>query len=93
MKPRTFRLILISLPCASLAGCGGLSNHSPTIDVLGSYFPAWMICIIAGVGLTVIARGVLIALGLGARVRPAAIVYPCLMLLFTMAVWLLFYRN
>jgi hypothetical protein len=93
MKPRTFRVILVSLACALLAGCGGLANHSPTIDVIGSYFPAWMVCIFAGIGLTLIARCILIALGLNAHIRPAAIVYPCLMLLFTMTVWLLFYRN
>jgi hypothetical protein len=25
-----------------------LSHRSPTIDILGSYFPAWMICIVCG---------------------------------------------
>ena len=42
-----------------LAGCGA-DYHSPTVDLLGSYFPAWMICIVIGLALTVIARQVLI---------------------------------
>ena len=29
-----------------------LSHRSPTIDILGSYFPAWMICIVSGLTLT-----------------------------------------
>ena len=29
-----------------------LSHRSPTIDILGSYFPAWMICIASGLTLT-----------------------------------------
>jgi len=32
------------------------SHHSPTIDILGSYFPAWMICIVSGLTLTLIAH-------------------------------------
>jgi hypothetical protein len=64
---------------------------SPTVDVLGSYFPAWMVCMLIGLGLTLIARLLLIASKL--EVRPASLVYPCLMALFTMAVWLAFYQN
>jgi hypothetical protein len=67
--------------------------NSPTIDVLGSYFPAWMICILIGLGLTLIARLVLVAVKLDAHVRPAAIVYPCLMTFFTLACWLVFFQN
>ena len=66
---------------------------SPTVDVLGSYFPAWMICMLLGLGLTIIARLLLVALGLDAHMRPAPLIYPCLMALFTMAVWLAFYQN
>jgi len=32
------------------------SHHSPTIDILGSYFPAWMVCILSGLTLTLIAH-------------------------------------
>src|SRR5712671_677453 len=33
-----------------------LSHRSPTIDILGSYFPAWMICIVSGLTLTLISH-------------------------------------
>ena len=93
MKSFSIRLILLPLLLFSAAGCGALSGHSPTIDVLGSYFPAWMVCILIGLALTTIARLTFIAIGLNAYLRPAPLVYPCLMLIFTMAVWLAFYRN
>ena len=32
-----------------------VSHRSPTIDILGSYFPAWMICIVSGLTLTLVA--------------------------------------
>ena len=34
-----------------------LSHRSPTIDILGSYFPAWMICIVSGLTLALVADG------------------------------------
>jgi len=75
-----------------LAGCGA-DYHSPTVDLLGSYFPAWMICIVIGLALTVIARQVLIGFKLDSYLRLPALVYPCLMISFTLAVWLLFFQN
>jgi uncharacterized protein (DUF983 family) len=75
-----------------LAGCG-LDKHSPTIDVLGSYFPAWMVCLIIGIVLTLIARQFFIGFKLEARLRAALLVYLCLAVLFTLAVWLIFFKN
>ena len=37
-----------------LAGCHA-DYHSPTVDVLGSYFPAWVVCIV--IGLVLIQHG------------------------------------
>ena len=80
---------LILLLAASLAGCARF--HSPTIDVLGSYFPAWMICMVCGLVLTLITRLLIVAARL--RIYPAPVVYPCLMAAFTLAVWLIFFEN
>jgi hypothetical protein len=70
-----------------------MTGHSPTLDVLGSYFPAWMVCIILGLVLTVIARQLLIGLKLNAHLRPAGLVYLCMAILWTMAVWLVCFQN
>ena len=35
--------------------------YSPSIDVLGSYFPAWLLCIVVGVVFTIVARLLFIA--------------------------------
>ena len=67
--------------------------HSPSIDVLGSYFPAWLLCIVVGVVLTIVARLLFIAWKLDTHLRPKPIVYPCLTAVFAMSVWLLFFRN
>jgi hypothetical protein len=91
MNSSRIRITMIALMLLSAAGCSRF--HSPTVDVLGSYFPAWIICMIIGFALTLIARLVLAALKLDTHMRPAVIVYPCLMTLFTMAIWLAFFQN
>jgi len=70
-----------------------MTTHSPTLDVLGSYFPAWMVCLILGLVLTSVARQILIGLKLNAQLRPAGLVYLCMMILWTMAVWLICFKT
>ena len=70
-----------------------MSAHSPTLDVLGSYFPAWMLCIILGLVLTFIARQVLIGLKLNVHLRLPGLVYLCMTVLWTLAVWLICFKN
>jgi YtcA family len=69
------------------------SHHSLTVDILGSYFPAWMICILSGLTLTFIAHWIIQVLNLRPYVGPAPLIYSCLMIIFTFATWILFYQN
>ena len=79
-------------PSLLLTGCQ-MDAHSPTVDVLGSYFPAWMVCIVIGLGLTLITRQLFIGFKLDTHLRPAPLVYLSLLILFTLAVWLMFFKN
>ena len=87
----SFRAIRL-LPVLLLAGCGA-DDHAPTVDVLGSYFPAWIVCIVLGLVLTLITRQVLIGFKLHAHLRPVALVYLCLMIFYTLAIWLIVFKN
>ena len=69
------------------------SHHSPTIDVLGSYFPAWMICILSGLALTFVAHWIVQISKLESYLGPAPLIYSCLMIVFTFATWILVYQN
>jgi hypothetical protein len=70
-----------------------LSHHSLTVDVFGSYFPAWMVCILSGLTLTLIAHWILQVRNLKTYLGPAPLIYSCLMIVFTFATWILFYQN
>jgi|SRR6266851_934242 hypothetical protein len=69
------------------------SDHSPTVDILGSYFPAWMVCILSGLTLTLIAHWIVQVRNLKPYIGPAPLIYSCLMIIFTFATWILFYQN
>ena len=72
-----------------VVGCG----VSPSVNILGSFFPAWLISIVVGVVLTVVVQQVLVALDVAADLRPAAVVYPCLIGLLTLATWLVVFGS
>src|ERR1700746_2220368 len=70
-----------------------LSHRSPTIDILGSYFPAWMVCIVSGLTLTLVTPWIIHVGSLKSYVGPAPLIYSSLMIIFTFATWILFYQN
>jgi hypothetical protein len=85
MKPRNTFLLLAMMP---LAGCGG----APQINLLGSFFPAWMLSIGIGIGGTLLLRWVFVRAKLEPHLGPLPLVYFCLWVLLTLASWLLFFR-
>ena len=70
-----------------------LSYRSLTVDVLGSYFPAWMVCILSGLALTLVAHWIVQVGNLKSYIGPAPLIYSSLMIIFTFATWILFYQN
>ncbi len=65
----------------------------PILNVQGSFFPAWMLCIVLGVALTVAARYLFVLLGLEPHLGPPMLIYPSLGLLLTVLTWIALYRS
>lgn len=82
------RYLIPVLAASALLACAGCA-HSPTYDVMGSLFPAWLVCFLIGILLAVLARWALLRLRI-ALLYPVA-VYPCLAAVFTFAIWLIFF--
>jgi hypothetical protein len=70
-----------------------VSHRSPTVDILGSYFPAWMICIVSGLTLTLVSRWIIRAYYLEPYASPAPLIYSCLTIIYTFMTWIIFYQN
>jgi hypothetical protein len=78
--------------CAGSLGIAGCAR-APSINILGAFFPAWMACIVAGIVLTFALRAMLIAAKMDGYSGPRGIIYPASTILFTLATWLIFFRN
>ncbi|HTO44556.1 MAG TPA: YtcA family lipoprotein [Burkholderiales bacterium] len=76
---------------ASFALCG--CKRAPAVNVLGAIFPSWMLCIVVGIALTLVGRQALAAAGLETWIGPRGLVYPALALAFTLATWVVFFRD
>jgi len=82
---RCVRLLPLLLVAPLLSSC----SRAPSVEVLGSFFPAWLVCFIVAIVLTALARLALLRL----RVKAALplLVYPSLAAIFTFLLWLIFF--
>ena len=78
---------LLLLDVLPLAGC----RLAPSINILGSYFPAWLICLVVGILLAAASRILLSTVHLEEVLSPPIVMYPSLTALFTIGLWLLFF--
>ena len=65
-------------------------RRAPSFDILGSFFPAWLVCLVVGLLLTMTARWFILRLHISIAVP--IVTYPSLAALFTCALWLAFFR-
>jgi hypothetical protein len=86
MKFLSYLAVLCLIP---LAEC----RRAPAFNVLGSYFPAWLLCFVLGILLTIGARLLLRRYNLLPALNPPLLMYSCLTAFFTSATWLIFFRT
>ena len=70
-----------------LTGCG----HAPSFNILGSFFPAWLICMILGIAFASVVSWALTALRRENLISWGILVYPCLAASFACILWLFFF--
>ena len=71
--------------------CAAACSRAPTFNILGSFFPSWILCGVIGIVLTVITRSLFVRIKMEPQLTPLIVVYPCLALFFTFTFWLLFF--
>lgn len=82
------RLFGITVVCFLCTGC----SRAPSISIVGSFFPVWMVCLVAGVVLAFAVRFLLLHYRMESEVGPVALFYPCVVVLFTCLLWLILFR-
>lgn len=85
----TVRAVAAGSSAATLpiAGC----SRAPSFNLLGSFFPAWILCGVIGILLAVAVRLFFVRVKLEPQLKPLILVYPCLAAFFTFTLWLLFF--
>ena len=68
-------------------------NHSPTQDLLGSYFPAWMLCAAVGIVASIIIRQILAVVGINDYVVAPLLTYAAIAVFATLLAWLLWFGH
>jgi len=86
MRTMLSMFFLVLLPLW-VAGC----SRNPNVEIVGSYFPGWLLSLIAGVLLAFATHALLRRKGLSHAVGHPAVIYPSLVLLFTCLLWLCFF--
>jgi hypothetical protein len=76
---------LIALMGFVLSSCDG----APSRNILGSYFPSWMVCALVGIAAAVIGRAILKATGLLEEVPAPLAVLLSIACAVTFGLWLL----
>jgi hypothetical protein len=82
------QLFAVTVACLVCTGC----SRAPSISIIGSFFPVWMVSLVAGVILAFGVRSLLLHYRLESEVGPLALFYPCVVVLFTCLLWLIFFR-
>jgi Na+/glutamate symporter len=74
-------------PALLMAGC----RRSPTFNIIGSFFPAWLMCMFAGILLAAASNRVFAYFKLDREISWSIVVYPCLALFYACALWLILF--
>ena len=70
------------------SGCSG----PPVFNILGSYFPSWLVCLGISIVLTLLAHAFITTRNLADRLWPLPVVYSSLLCLFSCTLWLIFFE-
>jgi hypothetical protein len=68
-------------------------NTSPAQNILGSYFPAWMLCALIGLILTVMIYVIFVKIGIDEFIPAKLMIYLGLAISLTFIMWLLWFGN
>jgi hypothetical protein len=78
---------LLFITLVLLSGCG----NAPSFDILGSYFPAWLLCILIGIVVCSVAGLYLSESGRGDLIRWNIFTYPALAASIAFTLWLVMF--
>ncbi len=69
------------------------ASVAPAIDIVGSYFPAWMLCVLIGVAISVLVRQIFVIVGFETALPLAPLTHLGIAIAATLAAWLVWFAD
>jgi hypothetical protein len=85
------RRLLISFMASGFALATSGCSAPPVFNILGSYFPSWLVCLGISIGLTFLVHVFVTKKKLADELWPLPIVYSALLCFFSCTLWLIFF--
>ncbi len=79
--------VILFLLAPLISGCA----FSPSLNFLGAFFPDWIFCMSGGLCAAIMARHILLREGLLEKAGPPLVIYPALVLIFSLVIWIVFF--
>jgi hypothetical protein len=83
--------IVLQLAAALSTCCSGCSR-APSVDILGSFFPSWMLCVSLGVAVAGFTHWLLVRMGLEKHISLQVLFYPSVAVAAACLLWLSLFR-
>ena len=88
VKSSVVKVTVASAVLLASTGC----SHSPELNILGSYFPSWIICLSIAIAFTFGAHIVITKRKMADELWPLPLVYTSLVCLASCVFWLIFFN-
>ena len=84
-RNRPVSQVTLFIPMLLLGGCG----RAPSINIVGSFFPTWILCIVLGILFSSGIRALGLYLKVEQHLQPSILIYPSLAASFALTLWLI----
>jgi YtcA family len=82
------KAVSLTLLMISLSGC----SSSPEFNILGSYFPSWLVCLAMAGAVTFAAHVAITKLRMASQLWPLPLVYTSLICFISCTFWIIFFE-
>jgi hypothetical protein len=86
------RLGLAAAFVPALSACAA-QHQTPSVNIVGAYFPSWLICAAAGIAIAGAARGLFGRLGIDAHLPLRLLSYLSIAILSALFIWFLRFEG
>ncbi len=90
--PEVTKSSAVKLSVALVTVAAFCTGCDPVVNFYGSFFPAWIVCLAAGIFFAALLRWMFAVTRIEPHLGPLTLVYPALAFLLSAVIWLIFFN-